>query len=319
LVRSNQNFLAYGLDLNNASGVLRFALTHLAYRGGSITNRIMEIPLGELDVFLNGRSLVEGVDYHVKFPEVVITNKTYLNSNNTQHVDVRFTGFCKKNLTREVFPEVGFVDHGLLSANNRFDIRDDTVQRLVVGGSVFGHEQVLFAEDDPGVIVPDEKNGMPYSVRDVVVPLRGVAMDDTYALRAKSLPIDTAISQYLTSKLPQKPFTNPNAIKDLYPVVSPFCARLLFDLKNGVLNDPRIKSFYADADVFEMCQPYEYLLAFDPTQDELYPDPNYVAIHPHHLNTVVDIDLYCYKFLTRVVTLYLKNRVSLTSFVRIST
>jgi len=319
LVRSNRNVLAYGVDVNNASGVLRFPLTHLAMRGGSLTNRVMEIPMGELDVFLNARSLVEGVDYYVNFPEIVITNKAYLKDGEVQHVDVRFSGLCKADFSREVITDTGFIDHGLLSANYRYDIRDDKVQRIIVGGGVFDRKQLLFAEDNRGVTVPDAKNGMPYSIRDVVVPLRGIAMDDTYALREKSLPVDKAVGTYLTTKLPQVPFTNPNAIKDLYAVVSPFCARLLFDMKNGILNDPRLKSFYADADVFDICKPYEYLLAFDPTQDNLLPDPNYVAIHPHHLKTVVDIDIYCYKFLTRAVKLYLKDRVSLTSFVRIST
>lgn len=319
VVRSNKNVLAYGLDLNNASGVLRFPLTHLAYREGNVTKRVMEIPMGELDIFLNQRSLVEGVDYYVKFPEIVITNKTYLKEGNTQHVDVRFTGFCKSNLEREEFKEKGFIDHNLLSANNRFDIRDDKVQRITVGGALYDRRQLLFAENDLAVQVPNARNGMPYWIRDVVVPLRGIAMDDTYELRNKSVPIDKAVSDYLTSKLPERPITTPNTIKDLYPVVSPFCARVLFDLKNGILDDPRIKSFYSNADVFDICAPYEYLLAFDPTQDDLLPDPNYVAIHPHHLKTVVDIDLYCYKFLTRVVKLYLKDRVSLTNFVRVST
>jgi hypothetical protein len=319
LVRSNKNILAYGLDLNNASGVLRFPLTQLAFRGGNLTNRVMEIPMGELDVFLNQHSLIEGVDYYVNFPEIVITNKLYLKPGNNQHVDVRFTGFCKSDLSREEFKEKGFIDHGLLSANNRFDIRDDKVQRIIVAGSVYGRQELLFAEDDLAVQVPDVKNGMPYWIRDVVVPLRGIALDDTYALRDKALPIDAAVSGYLTSKLPQRPANTPNTIKDLYPVVSPFCARILFDLKNGIFTDPLIQSFYGDADVFNLCQPYEYLLAFDPTQDSLRPDPTYVAIHPHHLNTVVDVDLYQYKFLTRVVKLYLKDRVSLTNFVRIST
>jgi len=319
LVRSNRSILAYGIDLPNSSGVLNVTLAHLAFRKGSLTNRIMEVPMGELDVFLNGHALVEGVDYHVDFPVIGIINKTYLKETGTQHVDIRFSGFCKSDLSREVFPEKGFVDHGLLSANNRFDIRDDKVQRIVMGGGVYGRQQLKFAEDDPAVMVPDSLNGLPYAIRDIVVPLRGIAMDDTYELRAKSVPIDTAVCDYLSEKLPQKPFTNPNTIKDLYPVISPFCARILFDLKNGVLNDARIKSFYGNADVFDICKQYEHLLAFDPTQDDLRPDANYVAIHPHHLKTVVDIDLYCYKFLTRVVTLYLKDRVSLTGFIRIST
>jgi len=318
LVRGNRHILAYNLELDSSSGVVEFSLTHLANRGGSITNRVMQIPMGELDVFMNRRSLVEGVDYYVNFPQIVIVNKAYLNDNGKQQITVRFTGLCKSDLSREAFNERGFIDHGLLSANDRFDIRDDKVQRIVVGGALYDRRELLFAEEDAAVRVPDARNGLPYLIRDLVVPVRGLAADDTYELRAKSLVIDKKVSDYLTEKLPQQPFTNPNAIVDLYPVVSPFCAKLLFDLKNGFLVDPRIKSFYADADVYEICKPYEYLLAFDPTQDALRPDPKYVAIHPHHLKTVVEVDLYCYKFLARAVKLYLKDRVNLSHFLVLS-
>jgi len=318
LVRGNSRFLAYSLNLDNSDGLVRFSLTHLAMRGGTLGNHVMQIPMGELDVFMNGRSLIKDVDYYVDFPVAVVTNKAYLSAGTTQHIDVRFTGFCHSDMSMERFDENGFIDHGLLSSNNRFDIRDDKIQRITAGGALYERQELLFAEDDLGVRVPDARNGLPYSIRDVIAPLRGIAADDTYTLRAKSVATDKVVRNYLTQKLPQQTFNTPNAIKDLYPVFSPFCAKILFDLKNGNLNDPRLKAFYSDSDVYDICEPYEALLKCDPTQDGLQPDLNYVAVHPHQLNTVVDVDIYGYKFLTRVVKLYLKGRVNLSQFIRLS-
>ncbi len=78
-----------------------------------------------------------------------------------------------------------------------------------------------------------------------------------------------------------------------------------------------LQEFYNDADVFVMCRDYEYLLKSDPTQDAITVDKDYVDIHPHQLNSVIDLNIYQYKFLARVVKLYLHDRVNLSSFIRI--
>lgn len=319
MVRSNKNVLAYSLDLDNTEGLLFFSFTQLADRNGSISKYVLQVSMGELDVWMNGHSLIEGLDYYVKFPEITIVNKKFLNkTGHMQHIDIRFTGFCKSDMSREKSPDNGFVAYGLLSQNNRYDIRDDKVQRIVVGGAVMERSQLLFAESGGGVMVPNALNGTPYAIRDVVVPLRGLTTSDTYDLRAISTLTDTRISDYLTEKLPEVEPTTPNTIPSLYPVISPFATKILTDLVQGDLDDPRIKAFYNDADVFDICKPYEYLLAFDPTQDGLRPDPAYVVIYPHHLDTVIDVSLYHYKFMNRIVKLYLNDRVNLTAFLRLS-
>lgn len=320
LVRGNRNVLSYGLDLEMTNGTLEFSLQSQQNRFGTLANWTMQIPLGELDLFLNGKSLTENVDYNVVFPKIVITNKLFLNdpANQTQHIDIRFTGFCQSDLTREAIPDTGFIVNGLLSDNNRFDIRDDKVLRITVGGALYDRSEVKFAESNSGVTIPDTQNGLPYQIRDIVVPMRGQTADDTYTLRAAAKIIDQQIGDYLTLKVPEAPESGPNAILQLYPVVSVFCCRIMFDLINGVLNDPRIVAGFTDADVYAICKPYEYLLAFDPTQVATAVDPSYVSIQPHHLTDVVDISIYYYRFLTRVIKLYLKDKTQLSGYVSLT-
>lgn len=319
LVRSDKNVLAYGIDLMAEGGVLKFSLNHKALRNNVLTTWVMQIPMGQLDLFLNRKSLIEGIDYIVNFPEIVIINKEYLDSPLTkkQHIDVRFSGFPNSDLSREVPSDVGYVQYGLLSRNNRFDIRDDKVLRIVVDGALYDRSELKFSEDDSGVTVPDARNGSPYLIRDIVVPLSGLTDRDTYEMRAKSKVIDKQVSDYLSLKIPEPDISTPPVIPNRYKVYSPFCSRLVADLRDGILYDDRMKDHYGTELVIELCQPYLELLDYDPTQDGLQLDDRFAIVHPTFLNTVVDLDIYLFKFLQKAVTYYLKDRITLTDFVRI--
>lgn len=322
MVRGNRNFLAYSIELMADFGRLKFSLTTEQVREGTVQDYVMQIPMGELDLWLNKRHLTEGLDYIVKFPEIVIINKKYLDDpmNKPQRIDVRFTGFCKSDFTREKIADTGFINHGLLSNNDRFDLRDDRVQMIVVDGALRHRDELKFAETDTGVTVPDASNGAPYMIRDIIVQMRGLVKDSTYTLREKAQLVDKEVTDYLSMRLPGPTFENPSAIPQLYPVYSPFLSYILFGLLRGVV-DPtnKIRQHYNDADVYTLCREFENLLPYDPTQEGNELSSDYVAIHPHHLNVVVEVDLYQYRFLLRVIKLYLKDKVSLTNFVSIST
>ena len=320
LVRSDKVFLAYDLQLMMTDGLLKFSLNHRQLRNSVISNYVMQVPMGELELFLNGRSLIEGVDYVMHFPQIVIFNKTHLVNQKTaaQKIHVRFSGFCDSELKHYPPEDVGYVDYNLLSHNSRYDIRDDKVMRIVVGGKLYARSALVFAATNSGVTVPHANNGFPYMVRDIVTPLRGLTEDSTYSLRERSMVIDRQIADYMTLKLPQPVQSTPSVVASLYQLVSPFAAKLLFDLEHGILTDPRLKLHYNDMDVLELCKPYEYLLAYDPTQTATETDPNYTVIHCHHLNEVLAIDVYTYKFLTMVNRLYLKNRVQLSHITQLS-
>lgn len=319
MVRSDRVMLAYTLSLKPTDGLLRFNLTQRALRNNVVSVWTMQIPMGELDIWLNGRALIEGVDYIVQFPQVVIFNKAYLDAPKTksQKIQIRFSGFCHADLSRDIPTEVGFVDYGLLSRNNRFDIRDDKVMRVTVGGALYAKDELQFSETDSGVMVPDASNGLPYLIRDIVVPMRGHTTRDTYELRAASQIIDRRISDYMTLKLPQPKFSTPSAIQQKYTVYSPFCCKIIYDLVSGLLADPRIMGNYSNQDVMEICEPYTWLLGFDPTQEGLELDADYVNIHPHNLTTVIELDIYKYRFLQRVVAMFMNDRVELSGFIRL--
>jgi hypothetical protein len=321
LIRSNKNILAYNLSIMANNGLLQFDIVSNQTHNGVEVLKQLYVPMGELDIFLNGYSLIEGLDYIVNYPTVMIVSKKYLSNilTDNQNIVIRFTGFCNSDLTRNIANDTGFIKYGLLSHNNKFDIRDDKVLRIIVDGKLRTRNDLQFSETDSGVTVPNVNNGLPYSIRDIVVPLRGLAVDDTYTSRAKSIIIDKTISDYMTSLYPEAEFNLPNIIESIYSVYSPFCCRIIYDLQSGVLEDSRIYNNYTDTDVFDICKPYEYLLKYDLTQNGLAKDPNYVIVQPHNLETVITVNLYIYKFITRIIRIYLNGVIDISHSISIST
>lgn len=320
LVRGNKYFLAYSLDLSAVNGSLELSLTHDQYRDGIIGKWVMQIPMGELCIWLNGKPLIESIDYIVNFPRVVIINKEFLVNPDSelQHIDIRFTGFCDKDLNRTPSGDVGYVINGLLSKNGRYNIRDDKVIRTVVRGALYDRSQLKFSENNAGVSV-DAMNGSPYQIGEIIPAFRGLTTKSCYELRDEAVIIDKEIEDYLTLKIPEPPFISPNPIPKLYQLYSPFISRIIMDLKNGYLEDDRIVGKpYSDDVVREICGPYEPLLQYDPTQDANYPDPDFTVIHPTDLFVTVQLQAFKYAFVRRVVGLYTQNRVDLSHFVQIS-
>jgi hypothetical protein len=319
MVRSNRDFLCYNLALPIQSGVLQFSLTSDQDRGQGFQNTIMQVQMGELDLWLNNKALVEGIDYIVQFPRVVIISKQYIRPElAAQQITVRFCGHCNSDMSRTITGDRGFVSHGVLSNNQRYDIRADKVLHIAVNGGVYDRTELTFAEDHSGINVDGVPNGSPYVIRDIVVPMRGTTNAKTYDLRAQALVTDQHVSDYLTAHLPQPSYTQPSPITERYPVYSPFVSALIDDLASHVFVDSRMFNHYNDDDVRDMCRYYEQFLAFDPTRDPNKANDNYVSVQAYYKDTVTNLGLFEYRFLARAVSLYLNNAVSLSEFVTVT-
>lgn len=317
MVRSDQRFLAYGFDLAPNHGVLQFDLTE-TLEG---LNVLMTVPMGDLDIWLNKRSLIRGLDYTVNFPKVTIFNKVYLKQpvmGTPQRIDVRFTGFAEKDLSLDAVEDYGFIEHGFLSNNFRFDLRDDKVLRITVGGSVKHRDEVLFSEEHSGVSILNALNGVPYQVKDVTVPMRTWTAQRTKALKEQALIIDKLTRDYMTLKLPQPPRDALNAIIQRHVLFSPFFSKVISDLKGQFFDEATLQKNLTDNEVLALCKPYEPLLAVDPISPGLQMDSRYVVIHPTLVNDTVDLNLYQYRFLQKVVRLYGRNQISLTPYLNVS-
>ena len=204
------------------------------------------------------------------------------------------------------------IEHGVLSNNNRFDIRDDKVLRIVVGGALKTREDLTFSELHSGVSITDPLNGTPYMVKDLYVPVKQFTTRTTYELWTEAKHIDKTVSDYLSKKIPQPARPAPSALVNRYQLFSPFCCKLILDLKYGRLNIPQKPDGYTRQDVVEICAPYEYLMKYDPVQGENAQDARYVVIHPHSLTNTLSLPAREYQFMLQVVKHYTNDLVSLS-------
>lgn len=312
LVVTDRKFLTYAFDLTYRDHLMKFSLTGKDHAGVS---RVLEIPPGKIELWLNGRSLIEGLDYFVKFPEIVICNKRYLNQvepfNN--RVVVRCTGFCNETLTMVPAVDFGFVQHGLLSRNDMFDLRDDKVVRCVVDGAVYHRSELEFSELNAGVKVTDVREGAPYLVSDVVVPLRGLEDYETELFRKEAIAVDQRVKDYMSQWYPQPQINAVQLIGELYHLYSPFAAKVIYDLVNGVLV---VDSQYRpDKQILEELDGYRYLLDFDPCLKDI--DNRFVNIHVHDRYQMIELTQHQHAYIARVNRLFLRNRLDLARFILI--
>jgi len=317
MVKSDAGFLLYQQDLAAESGIYHFTVRSLEQRDGSAyTDGNMIVPPRRLSVWLNGFGLIENIDYYVKWPKVVLTNKEYLVSGK-QKVVVMAEGFCQDDLTCEPQPDVGYVEYGLLSMNNTINLRDDKNVRIMVGGCAKHRSEVAFVEDYPNVDSTKLlQNGRPYQVDEIVNPLGLYTPTETYALRKKSQRVDVVVETYVNGKRKQPTLPGITPIPDRYRVYSPFVARLLDDLDRGVLWDDRMIGRYNVTFIRSLLKSYEWLLEFEPSKKDI--DDRYVVVHPHTYDSVFELNIYKLTFLKRAIAYYLDDKVNVNHFVSIS-
>lgn len=319
-VVSNKKLLGYSTKVAATAGVIEFDLVRVTGLG---VERF-DIPMGQLDIFLNEHSLIENLDYVIKGSRVTILNKEYLKRDATglEDVVIRYMSLASSDMKREVPAEAGFVYNGQLSVNNRYDIRQDKVQRIIVGGKLKLKKELKYAEDGVTIDIDNAFNGKPYHVKDIVVPMNRYLVDDTgveditYEMRKKAIAIDKEVSDYMSIKLPQQKPAQINAIANRYALSSPFLSRIIDDLATGVLWHDKFIEHFGDEFVKQIAKPYEPLLLVDPASGNVPIDESYCVVHPHVEKTFISLTMYQWRVLERIRNLYLPN-VDLSSHVSV--
>lgn len=312
MVRSDKNFLLYQTTLNSTDGLLMHSLNYKQNTLSGQLNASLQVPLGELDLWLNNKPLIPGVDYIFNFPTISIISKSCLvNAPGPQVLTVRFTGFCDDQLNMTPVNEVGFVWNGTVSSGNVYHLHNGKTQRIVVNGALRAASTVAFAQDTN---TGSDTNGVPYCVRDYVNPLNGIIDADPYSLYYASRSVEKQVRNYLSSIIASTAVPL-NPIPGKYKLYSPFIGKIIADLNSGILNDPGMVSQYPDSYVTQLCAPYNYLLANDPISATNLPNLTYCQIDPHWLSTSVSMSANNYRFIANVVRIYAGAAVSLSSLV----
>lgn len=287
----------------------------------------LPIPLSDVDVFLNGKALVENVDYFIKWPTVIITNKEFLNTKDYKEntIAIRAYGYCNPDMTRNThFDDIGFLYGALLSNNNKYDIRDDKVISITINGQRYAREELTFAEGYTGAYVSDSRNGTPYSIKDISIPIHNYLIgqhkpeDKSTLLKTKSDNLEKRIVTYLNQLYQTS--TTIDHVDKTYNVYSPFLSKIIYDLNTNYLSDNRIqKGNYSDSDVKSIVSYYTNLLEYDPISSTNPHIAKFAIIDATCFSTPLRITLPQRRFLQRVIDLYKNDKtINLDDFITVS-
>lgn len=325
LIRRSNRFFLDARRFNKDAGLIRFSFRHESMSSGQLTEELMDIPFGQLDVILadefgrNGRTLVEDLDYVIipgptfRETQVVLNNLEYLNDINT--VITRGTGFCSANFTMYKPTEFGFVEYGVLSANNVYDIHTHKMQRIVVDGHYRDFADVQFDEDFADMVIGDERNGAPYQIQTPQVTFRDVYDPDGIARGIDDVK-DKQVSDYMTEYFPGRPRPESDKITTHYFVYSAYTCKILTDLIKGTLKPPLVNGFYTDMDIANAVKKYEWLKPFDILNRDY--NKNHVMVYPHWYPTAQGLDIQQYDFFVRVLKLGLREMPDLSHSIYIT-
>lgn len=315
MVRVNDKFLMYDLSLKPSKGLLTFTLSEITTIENVTKDRPMTVAMGELDIYLNGKNLIEGIDYFVDFPDVIITNKEYLRQPYTevnQSIHVRFCGYCNKDLTRDRADDLGYVMHGALSNNGVYDIRNDRVMHIVVRGNTKHKDDIKVSEFTYEPDILNKLNGSPYMLRDILVPFN-IESNKLMEYRKQSMEIDKMVSDYMTIKYPEPDKGDISAIPEKYKLVSPFFSRIIYGVLNNEFDFDNINIKDTNA-IKEAVKGYIYLIKYDPIGNEA--DNKFLSIHPCLDDVEQTVNVIQLRFIKKLVTIYGKGYINLTSFLK---
>lgn len=313
-VRIDDLFLCREFNISGQYGHHHFRVQAYEDHGDGPYLADMELPVGQLDVYLNNRPLIEGIDYVVNWPDVVISNLEYLVPGEIQHVLVRGYGFCRSDLTRLQEQETGFLRYGVLSQDHQYDLHTNKVLRVVVDGHYRDPADLVFDEERNAFVVDDERNGAPYTILAPPVVFHDV-YDDDRAARREDDERERNVSDYMTAYFPPRVRDNPDGIVTPYHVISAFSNNILHDLVDGIFDPEGIEGHYGEHDIRQWCKGYEWLLPYDLAQTEY--DDIHIKIYPHWFDGPQELDLFKYNFFKRVLKTYLRYPPDIAAFVSV--
>lgn len=308
----DRNFLSYGFEEDMFDGHAKFTID---YWVDDDNYKPLLLEPETLEIWMNGHILVPGIDYFVKWPQVVVCNKTYLEDTPERHkpwFDIRCRGLAVKLR----MPKTGFVVNNLISNNAYFDVRDDKVVQIAIGGGVRHRSDVVFREDT-ALGVPEMVNGMPFMVNDPTVPLRELVSKNTYEMRDSSRDLDGRIEAYLTNFIPTPENIEHNPIPQVYELFSPILNKVIHDMINGdLMPEADDQLYYISTRQFdELMKEYMYLLDYEPVLQGV--DLRYVSVHPHDGNDYIELEPIQMTMVERINDRYLNNKVIINKLLRI--
>lgn len=266
-----------------------------------------QIPPGLINVFLNGRSLVQDIDFVVRWPQICVNRVPADQPIENLIIEVRTMGWCNPQTMKPWLVESGWVKDGKISVDGHRSVRTQRSGFVVSNEKYLSMNQVNYAELNNGPLITD---GKPYAIYDYVCPVDALTDQSTVDLIVREKDFGSRVSDYLTAKIGEPAPTNPVIIGSRYQLFSPIVSTLIHSLLAGYLGNGELDGQYTNLDVDVWLEPFKDLLEFDPAYLKI--DDQYVDVRAHQYSVTVELTNSQYRFVEYVIKHYLFDRIDLT-------
>jgi len=296
------------IKLSSSSIVLNRVLTDSDYLDGVSLMPFSSLPFGSLMVYLNGRYIIEGLDYGV------IENRIYFTSiifdkTTVKNLFVVYAGLTEETSHNSSVVDWGWVEYGKIANNKRYDLLTRRGYLFFVDGKPIEYNRLSKTEnykEDDTLFISDFVDGTPYAIVKKPTFITPTILDEYTCTELTDKVTDDRLREFLTELMPQEKDDAFISIPTKYDLVSPFFNVIVESIKNGNLNVPNDVVLDQLA-VSSICLSYRYLLKIDPVR--MNHNKSYVTIGPRFSSDVVEVSLHEWEFLSKINKYLLNDEI----------
>lgn len=264
--------------------------------------------LGRLDVYLNGRKLIKGLDYVFEYPTLYLCNRQYYTTDDSQLIVIN-----RGNDPDVPDDTIGFVRHRLLNYDAMWDISVNRNKSIFIEGRYAPPDEVAFSERRTQMMATRFREGAPYVIEN---PINNVN-ERTVTQLVESLDAarenDKAIEDFLTIHLPEEPLGPLSIIPYQHHIISFTFAAIIDDAIAGRIVIDRAEWSDIALDI-----------ALNQWRDELDRDvgladwdKDYIRLAPHGRINTVAVTPNIYSFLVQVNKRKFNDKIVLADYLTI--
>lgn len=242
----------------------------------------------------------------------MILNLEYFNPGVENLVELIYHGMDPSDEIGYPKTDIGWIKHGEVSRNNRFEFYIGTASKITIGGRLVTESDLRTAEFQRGELPDWIEDGMPYLIEGRIQHYSPTLASMLTANRVEAHDILDQCENILQTLLPEVPNDNPWIIGSKYGIVSPTMQKVVSDIVNGRLV---ISKQYNDMEVIQNMGIYALILDTDPATKE---EPlNILEFYPHSFATMQSVSPNAYHFLSAINRLYFFNKIRLNAGIQI--
>lgn len=264
-----------------------------------------------IDVFMNGKQLIYGLDYSITRDSLLIITKQ--SELDIAKILIRYYGYPSLETGLPFKPrDTGFIKNGRVSSNDIYNPYKDRVSKVIVDGLTYSLTDVRFSED---TAIGNLFDGKAYAVVDYYPIVEPFINKPTVEYVAESIEKDKIVSEYLTPRLKEPKPVNQYIQGDLWPLYSPFVAEIINMTQTGELSDEVIDELILQNELF-----VKFNILFDIYKDHdpavLNHDSQYVTIQPvPYTNSKYTVTVKQYAIIEQLIKHFLDSKVDITHHV----